>query len=222
MTISEINHRLAKEYGNRQWHGHQDPLSTLVATTLSQNTSDVNSGRAFASLTDAFGSWEAVAAGDVEDIAQAIRCGGLSQIKAARIKSILQKILKEHGSLDLSFLGNLPIPEAKAWLRKLPGIGPKTTGCVLLFSLGKPVLPVDTHVYRVAKRLGLIENKVSIEQAHEILERMVPQADIYEFHLNLIEHGRWVCKSQRPRCAECVLKEGCPSAMAWKERSSRI
>lgn len=211
MDITEVNHLLAQRYGRREWHPHRDPLSVLIGTILSQNTSDVNSKRAFASLTNTFKSWEAIAVAEPEKIEQAIRCGGLSRIKAVRIKAILQMILKMRGSLDLTFLAGLPLPEAKAWLRSLPGVGPKTAGCVLLFSLGRPVLPVDTHVYRIAKRLKLIGDKVSVEEAHEILERMLPPEDIYQFHLNMIEHGRQVCRARHPRCAECVLNKGCPS-----------
>lgn len=147
------------------------------------------------------------------EIAAVIRSSGLSRIKAASIKEILRLIREERGSLDLTFLDRQPISETKAWLRKLPGVGPKTAGCVLLFSFGKPVLPVDTHVYRVARRLGLIANSLSMEQAHELLEAMVLPDDIYLFHMNLVEHGRRVCRSQRPRCAECVLREGCPRFM---------
>ena len=213
MNASEVNHPLARQYGNRHWNCRDDPLSELIATILSQNTSDVNSSRAFASLVNTFGRWKAVAEADVGEIERAIRSGGLSQIKAARIKDILQMILAEHGSLDLNFLESLPVEEAKSWLRRLPGVGPKTAGCVLLFSLGKPVLPVDTHVYRVAGRLGLIANGVSAEQAHELLGGMILPEDVYQFHINMVEHGRRICKSQRPKCAECVLRELCPSGL---------
>ena len=212
MNINEVIHLLAQEYGVPHWHRHGEPISELIATILSQNTSDVNTGRAFSSLLASFDSWEAVAEGDVENIAQAIRCGGLSQVKAARIKLILETILAERGCLELSFLGELPLPQAKAWLRQLPGVGPKTAGCVLLFSLGKPALPVDTHLYRVAKRLGLIDSRVSVEQAHELLERMVPPDAIYQFHLNMIEHGRRVCKARNPGCDRCIFRGDCPSS----------
>jgi endonuclease-3 len=212
MNINEVINLLAQEYGVPQWHRHQEPVSELILTILSQNTSDVNTGRAFPSLLASFGSWEAVAEADVEHIAQAIKCGGLSRVKAARIKLILQMILAERGSLDLSFLGELSLSEARAWLRRLPGVGPKTAGCVLLFSLGKPALPVDTHVYRVARRLGLIDSRVSVEQAHELLEHMVPSDAIYQFHLNMIEHGRRVCKARNPRCYQCIFREDCPSS----------
>ena len=222
MTINRIIDLLAKEYGARQWHRHRDPISELVLTILSQNTSDTNTGRAFSSLFALFGSWEAVAEGKIEDIAQAIKCGGLSRVKAARIKHILQMILKENGGLDLAFLGELSVSQAKAWLERLPGVGPKTASCVLLFSLGQPALPVDTHLYRVAKRVGVLDSRVSVERAHQILEGLVPAEKIYEFHLNMIEHGRRVCKARNPRCHECVLREGCPSGEEqWTEKGSR-
>lgn len=208
---------MASAYGDRPWQPHHDPLSELVATILSQNTSDVNSHRAYDLLLGAFGDWETVAAADVADIERAIRSGGLSRVKATRIKDILQKILEERGSLNLAFLDQLPIDEAKVWLRKLPGVGPKTVGCVLLFSLGKPVLPVDTHVYRVSRRLGLIPVKISVEQAHQVLEAMVPPADVYQFHMNMVQHGRQVCKSQRPKCSICVLRGVC----AWNGSDSK-
>ena len=148
---------------------------------------------------------------DVGDIAQAIKPGGLAQVKAPRIKRILEEISAERGSFDLDFLGGLPMDEARAWLRGLPGVGPKTAACVLLFSLGKPAFPVDTHVYRIAKRLGLIDSRASAEKAHEILGAIVPGGHIYQFHIHLIEHGRRVCKAQQPRCHGCVLLPGCPT-----------
>jgi len=167
---------------------------------------------------DNFSDWEAVAAASVDEVAQSIRSGGLAEIKAGRIKLALQEITNKRGCLDLNFLDELPLSEAKSWLRELPGVGPKTAGCVLLFSLGKPALPVDTHVFRVAKRLGLIGSRVSAEKAHDLLENMVPSEDIYQFHLLMIEHGRRICKAQRPRCSLCILKELCPS---FKEDSKK-
>ncbi len=212
MEITQINQLLSGQYGNRLWHRHHDPLSELIAVILSQNTSDANSGRAFDSLISTFGNWEKIAGANTAEIERAIRSGGLSHIKAARIKDILQKILAERGSLDLSFLDTMSIEEARLWLSKLPGVGPKTVGCVLLFSLGKPVFPVDTHVFRVSKRLGLIANGVSASKAHEIMGKIVPPEDVYQLHMNMVEHGRRVCRAQRPKCPECVLKKICPSA----------
>jgi len=217
LKISEIIELLQKEYGSINWRSRTDPLSELIMTILSQNTSDHNSRRAFDSLLKRFGSWEAVAEGSVEDITEAIRLGGLAQVKAPRIKKILQQIQAQRGSLDLRFLKKMPVAEAKTWLRSLPGVGPKTAACVLLFSLGRPVLPVDTHIHRVAKRVGLIDSRVSAEKAHEILGSMVPAEDVYQFHIHMIEHGRRVCKAQRPRCHECILVKVCPTGQALLE-----
>ena len=211
MTIDEIIHLMGQEYGMPQWRSRTDPISELVGAILSQNTSDVNSRRAFESLVSTFGAWEKVAEASIDEIAGAIECGGLSRIKAPRIKAILEGIMEERGSLDLGFLGELPLPEAKAWLQALPGVGPKTAGCVLLFSLGRSVLPVDTHIYRVSRRLGLIDSRVSSEQAHQLLEDIVPSQAFYQFHLNTLAHGRSVCRAQHPRCHDCVLKQSCPA-----------
>ena len=210
MRIEEVLRLLQAEYGQREWTPDRDPISTLIATVLSQNTSDANSNRAFKSLRSAFDTWDAVADAGTHEIAGAIRLGGLAEVKAKRIRLILEKIRVERGALDLSFLEAMPLDEARAWLRQLPGVGPKTAGCVLLFSLGMPALPVDTHVLRVARRLGLIGPGVNAERAHELLEAMVPPAQVYSFHLDMIEHGRRVCKAQRPRCHLCVLQEPCP------------
>jgi len=217
LNITEIIQLLAEEYGSITWRSRTDPLSELILTILSQNTSDHNSRRAFDSLLSRFGSWEAVAQGSVEDVAEAIKLGGLAQVKAPRIKLILQQIQAQRGSLDLKFLKKMPVAEAKEWLRSLPGVGPKTAACVLLFSLGKPVLPVDTHINRVAKRLGLIDSRVSAEKAHEILGDKVPPKYVYQFHIHMIEHGRRVCKAQRPRCRECVLLKVCPTGQMLLE-----
>jgi len=217
LKISEIIGLLQKEYGSITWRSRTDPLSELIMTILSQNTSDHNSRRAFDSLLSRFGSWEAVAESSVEDIAEAIKLGGLAQVKAPRIKKILEQIQAQRGSLDLGFLKKMPVAKAKAWLRSLPGVGPKTAACVLLFSLKKPVLPVDTHIHRVAQRLGLIDSRVSAEKAHDILGGMVPAQDVYRFHILIIEHGRRVCKAQRPRCRECVLLKGCSTGQALLE-----
>ena len=177
LSVAEVTKLLAGEYGNPAWSRRSDPLSELVMTILSQNTSDHNSRLAFSSLIDTFGDWQGVAAGSVESIAGAIQTGGLAQVKAPRIKRILEQIRSERGSLDLAFLGELPVAEAMSWLQSLPGVGPKTAACVLLFSLGEPVLPVDTHVHRVAMRLGLIDEKTTAEKAHEILGDVIPEEE---------------------------------------------
>jgi endonuclease-3 len=213
MVVKEVIELLEREYGLWKWQPGSKPIDVLIGTVLSQNTSDVNSKRAFNSLLSSFGSWEDVVAAPVEEIAQAIKLGGLSRIKAVRIKQILEQIEKEQGCISLDFLDSMNMSEAKDYLMNLPGVGPKTASCVLLFGLGKPCLPVDTHVFRVAKRLGLIDYKVSIEEAHNLLQGQIPPAKVYQFHLHLIEHGRRVCQARQPRCSECVLEAGCPSSL---------
>lgn len=202
---------LAEEYGPVQWEPRYEPAEELVYTILSQHTSDLNSGRAFSRLMDRFGSLTGVAAASEEEVRDAIWTGGLAKIKAPRIKEILCKIYREVGSYDLSFLGEMPLGEAKEWLKCLPGIGPKSAAVVLCFSLGMPAMPVDTHIYRVAKRLGLIGKKVTVEKAHDVLEGLVSPGDIFPFHVYLINHGRKICKALQPLCDQCVLKETCPS-----------
>jgi endonuclease-3 len=209
MTIDEIVNLLKKQHGPPAQRPKRDPLSELIAALLSQNTSDANSERAFADLVTTFGTWERVMRADASDIAEAIAAGGLSNVKAPRIKAILEQIQSERGALDLMFLNDMPLEEARGWLKVLPGVGPKTAACVLLFSLGRPALPVDTHVYRVSRRLGLIKSNVSPDEAHRILQKKVPVDKIYEFHMNMVRHGRRVCRAQRPLCDECLLREGC-------------
>ncbi len=206
-----VHNRLLAYYGDPPPRTLQDPLSELIQTVLSQNTADINSDRAYASLVQRFGGdWEAVRAAPVNEIADAIRHGGLAEIKGARIKSILNRIVETVGELDLTFLRELPLEEGRAFLRSLGGVGPKTAACVLLFSCGRPALPVDTHVHRVSQRLGLVLQKATAEQAHALLEAMVPDGLVYSFHMLLIGHGRQICKAQRPRCFECPLADICP------------
>ena len=222
MTIDEIVSLLAQKYGSRSWRPRRDPVSELIFTILSQNTSDANSKRAFDRLLNRFKSWETVADAAVEEIAESIWVGGLARVKAPRIKNILKAIREKRGYLELDFLRDMPLAEAKAWLRELPGVGPKTAACVLLFSLGRPALPVDTHVYRVARRLGLIDSKTSVEEAHDLLEAKLLPAQIYEFHVYIVEHGRRTCTAQRPRCPQCVLRESCPSSVIYMPLWERV
>ena len=211
VLANDVIEILGREYGPFEWSPRYDPASELVYTILSQHTSDVNSGRAFGNLMNTFGSLDAIAGADVEDIETAIRTAGLFRIKAPRIKAVLNQVLDEVGSFDLSFLREMPLDEAKVWLRRLDGIGPKTAAIILCFSIGMPAMPVDTHIFRVAKRLGLIGDKVTADQAHDLLEPQVAPDEVFSFHLYLINHGRRVCKARRPRCDECVLAWGCPS-----------
>jgi len=213
VAIEEVIELLEQEYGPRKWQPDRDPIDVLIGTILSQNTSDANSGRAFASLKTSFNSWEAVASAPAEHIAQVIKSGGLSQTKAVRIKQVLEQIEKEQGRISLDSLKSMNMAEAEDYLMRLPGVGHKTASCVLLFSLGKPSLPVDTHVFRVAKRLRLIDSRVSIERAHSLLQEQIPPSKVYQFHVHMIEHGRRICHAQQPRCDRCILRSACPSSL---------
>ena len=211
VRVNDVLNILAQRYGPFHWKPRYSPAMELVYTILSQHTSDINSERAFKNLLQNMCTLENVAQGDVRDIAEAINMGGLSQIKAPRIKQVLQQIIQERGSLDLEFLKYMPLDKAKTWLKRLPGIGPKSAAVILCFALQMPAMPVDTHIFRVSKRLGLIDPKTTAEQAHDILESMVKPKDVFNFHMYLINHGRNICKSLRPQCQRCVLAWGCPS-----------
>lgn len=210
--IHEIVQRLQRAHGSAPWRPHGDPTAELVLTILSQNTSDANSGRAFLRLLARFRDWREVMEAPLPALVDAIQPGGLGPTKAPRIQAALREVYARTGGFDLSFLKNLPLEEARAWLRSLPGVGPKTAACVLLFSLGLPALPVDTHVHRVATRLGLVPQTTSAERAHEALERLVAPEDVYDFHVALIKHGRRTCTARRPGCDGCPLRDLCPSA----------
>jgi endonuclease-3 len=202
---------LGKEYGPCVWEPRYDAASELVYTILSQHTSDLNSERAFENLMRTFGTLDAVADAPVAAIEDAIRMGGLAKVKAPRIKQVLNEVRDEVGNFDLSFLAEMPLSEAKEWLKKFDGIGPKTAAIILCFALGMPAMPVDTHIYRVSQRLGLIGPKVNADKAHDLLEPMVAPEDVFPFHMYLIQHGRRVCKAQRPLCEQCVMAWGCPT-----------
>ena len=218
LSSQQILRRLLKDYGPITWRPRYDPVSELVFTILSQHTSDINSERAFERLWDHFGSWEAVAEANVEDVAEPIRIGGLAQVKAPRIKLVLNRITEIHGFLNLDFLSKLSLQEAKTWLLALPGVGPKTAAVVLCFALGMPAMAVDTHVYRVSKRLGLIHSKINADEAHDILESMVEPKDVFSFHVCLITHGRKICKAIKPLCGRCTLLKGCPTGMSLEAK----
>ena len=207
--INSISLLLEKAYGKRKWKVHADPLSELIATILSQNTSDQNSHRAYAGLKSRFRSWEQMRRANVRTIAAAIRSGGLADIKAGRIKSILNQIHNDNHNLDLTFLKRWRTEKIREYLGNFKGVGEKTIACVLLFSLRRPAMPVDTHVWRVSRRIGLVPVKADPKRTETILEGLVPGKMIYQFHINLIAHGRNVCKATNPRCQECVLLENC-------------
>jgi len=207
--IKRLSDLLEKEYGKKVWKLHGDTLSVLIGTILSQNTSDHNSHKAFANLRYEFKNWDEVRKANVKKIADTIRSGGLAEIKALRIKNILNQIYEENRNLNLSFLKRWRTDKIKSWLRKFKGVGDKTIACVLLFSLKRPSMPVDTHVLRVSKRLGLVPQNLNAAKAEALLEKRTPENLIYQFHLNLIAHGRMVCKAANPNCQDCVLIGNC-------------
>lgn len=203
-----VHELLLSAYGDHTWHP-SDPVATLVSTILSQNTNDVNRDQAFGRLRERFSTWEAVRDAPLEELIDATRPAGLAPTKAPRIQEVLRRITEERGEVSLDFLGDLPPPEARRWLLSMRGVGPKTAAIVLLFALGKPAFPVDTHVHRVTRRLGLIPPKTTRETAHELLEGILPAEVYYTFHLNLIAHGRAICHARTPACARCTLQDCC-------------
>lgn len=206
--IPRIHSSLKAEYGDHHWHPY-DPVATLVSTILSQNTNDVNRDRAFERLREQFSTWEAVRDAPRKELTDAIRPAGLAPTKAPRIQEALHRITEQRGEIELGFLNEMALEEARAWLLGIPGVGPKTAAIVLLFALGRPAFPVDTHVHRVTRRLGLIPAKTNREKAHKLLEDLIPPEIYYPFHLNLIEHGRAVCHARNPRCDQCILQAQC-------------
>ncbi|MCX6069271.1 MAG: endonuclease III [Chloroflexi bacterium] len=212
-----VHRRLLEAYGEPRWRHPLPPVDELVSTILSQNTNDVNRDRAFAALRKAFPTWEAVRDAPADAVVQAIRPAGLANQKGPRIQAVLQAITKERGSLDLRFLRRMPPEQAMAWLMRFKGVGRKTASIVLLFSLGMPAFPVDTHIYRLSGRLGLRPERCSLEQAHDLLARSFPPETYYAAHLNLIRHGREVCHPRKPACTECTLRRLCPYTRHTRE-----
>lgn len=209
--VPAICRRLNREYGPVRLSGRLPPLDELIATILSQNTTDSNSDAAFRELRRRFPDWDAVRRAPTRKIVAAIRCGGLAAQKATFIKAALERIVAERGELSLEFLKHMTVPAAMAYLRSFSGVGPKTAACVLLFACDMPVLPVDTHVHRVSRRLELIGPRDSAEKSHELLALAVPARRVLEFHLQVIRHGRQVCVARNPRCKECILLDLCPA-----------
>ena len=200
---------LSEVYGQPVWRSHGPPLDELVSTILSQATADVNTERAYAELTARFPDWAAVMDAPPADVSAAIHSAGLSNLKGPRIQNALRHILRERGELSLDFLADLPLDEALAWLTAIDGVGPKTAAIVMLFSLGRPAFPVDTHVYRVAGRLGLIPLRASAVKAHDLLAALGPPETYYPMHINLIRHGREICRARLPYCHLCPLQDLC-------------
>jgi len=201
---------LERAYGPRLWDGRRDPVDTLIGTILSQNTTGANSSAGFRRLKERFRTWDEAADARVSTIKRCIRVSGLSRTKAPRIRKILRQIRARYGSIDLGFLAEADPEEAYETLVQFDGVGPKTALCVLLFALGMSVFPVDTHIFRVTRRLGVLPDGVMRERAHELLTPQIAPNDRYALHVLLIAHGRNICRARNPRCAECTLLSLCP------------
>jgi len=206
--VARIRERLAELYGVPAMEPHGDPLAELVLTVLSQSTNDRNRDVAFLRLRERFPTWEAVRDAPLEEVEEAIRPGGISKVKSARIQAILRAI---GDPLDLQWMREAPVQESQEYLCALPGVGRKTAACVLLFSYGLRDVPVDTHVSRVATRLGLLRPKAPFEELHDAMLELTPQGAELELHVNLLRHGRRTCHAQRPACGTCALRRMCPS-----------
>jgi len=215
--ILAVHQKLLDFYGNPTWRNPLPAIDELVSTILSQNTNDTNRDRAFTALRHAFPTWEQVRDGDIGDVIAAIRPAGLANQKGPRIQQVLREITAQRGALNLNFLADLTPAEGRDWLLQFKGVGPKTAAIVLLFSLGKPAFPVDTHIYRVSGRIGLRPDGMSVEQAHEFLEGLLPPDTYYAAHLNLIRLGREICSARKPDCPSCPLQAWCDYAQQPRE-----
>jgi endonuclease-3 len=204
-----VHAALLKAFGSPTWRTPLPAIDELISTILSQNTNDINRDRAFTALRARFPSWESVRDGRTQDVIDAIRVSGLANQKGPRIQNVLKEITAERGNLDISFLKDLPLEEARAWLTKFHGVGPKTAAIVLQFALDRPAFPVDTHIYRVTGRIGLRPVKMNVQQAHVHLESLLPPEAYYPAHLNLIRLGREVCHPRKPDCPHCPVLKLC-------------
>jgi endonuclease-3 len=205
----KVHEKLLAYYGDPVWRNPLPAIGELVSTILSQNTNDVNRDRAFDALRAKFPTWEEVRDAKTDQVIEAIRVSGLANQKGPRIQQVLKAITEERGSLDLSFLKERSVNEARNWLTKFNGVGPKTAAIVLCFSLDMPAFPVDTHVYRVTGRIGLRPERMTVEQAHAHLESIFPPETYYAAHLNIIRLGREICTARKAMCEKCPLVKLC-------------
>jgi len=211
---------LERRYGRPGPTRRLDPLSELVKTVLSQHTSDTNRDRAFRDLRARFRDWDEVADAPRASVERAIRKGGLARTKSAVLRDLLRRVREEHGSMRLDHLARLPMEEGRRWLLGLRGVGAKTAACVLLFACGHPAFPVDTHVHRVTRRLGWIPGKTSADEAHRLLEPLIPAPRRLAAHVNFITLGREICRPRRPDCPSCPLRTHCRFARSGRRRGS--
>ena len=208
--ITKIRQRLIEAFGMPEWRDPLPPVDELVSTILSQNTNDNNRDVAFNQLKETFSDWEAVVSADPEQVVEAIRPAGLANQKGPRIQKALKEIKSHNGdSIDLEFLRDMKVEEARDWLLNIKGVGPKTAAIVMLFSMGIPAFPVDTHIYRVTGRIGIRPENISVEKTHNYLEERIPEEDYYDLHLNLIRLGREICGARKWYCYHCPVEDLC-------------
>ncbi|MFB6244822.1 MAG: endonuclease III [Candidatus Nanohaloarchaea archaeon] len=207
--LREIMDLLRENYGVPEPAGRKDPVDSVITTILSQNTNDSNRDKAKKRLDERFNSYDEIVNAETEEVADSVRVAGLGPTKAERIQTFLSRIREEQGEFTLEQVSEMERDEAKEYLQSFPGIGPKTAAVTLCFAFGMPVMPVDTHVHRLARRLKLIPDDTTRDRAHDILEREVPDDRIYEFHINLIKHGREVCTARNPSCQDSFLADYC-------------
>jgi len=219
--VRDVFGRLSDKYGAPKWRRSGPAIDTLIHTILSQNTNDRNSGEGFRRLKAAFPDWASVEKARWRKVAAAIRVSGLANIKSRRIQKALRGIREERGNYSIEFLKRLPPHEARDYLLAIPGVGPKTAACVLVFSFGVPVFPVDTHIHRVTGRLGLVPERTGAAEAHDRLQKLVPPEWVYPLHMLLIRHGRDTCAARKPKCEECVLRCICPYGKSGVQRRQR-
>ena len=196
-------------YGDLEWRLSQSPMDELVSCILSQNTNDNNRDRAFEALQARYKTWQAIVEADTDELIDTSRPAGLANQNGPRIQRVLARIHEERGAYDIEFLRDMPQDEAIAWLTSLDGVGPKTAAIVLCFGFGLPAFPVDTHVHRLSKRIGFIEETVNADKAHTRMEAIVPPEDRYAFHIYLIRHGREICQARKPACERCPITAHC-------------
>ena len=207
--IRKCEAALAEAYGRPVWDGPGDPVDMLVETLLSHNVNDVNRDRAYRRLRERFANWDDVADADLSEVAEAVRPAGFPAIKGARIQTALRTIRDHFGSISLQTMQDWPNGQAKEYLRAFPGVGPKTAACVLCFAMGRPVMPVDTHVGRITRRLGLVPERATAEEAHDIMDSITPPELVYPFHVEMIRHGRALCRPTKPGCDRCPITNEC-------------
>ncbi len=200
---------LEATYGALDWRRDISPMDELVSCILSQSTTDTNRDRGFAALKNRYPTWEAVHHAPEQEVIKTIWTAGLANQKGPRIQKALADIYAERGAYNIDFLADMPVDEAKAWLQQLDGVGPKTAAIVLCFAFNKPAFPVDTHVHRVSGRIGFIPDKINADKAHDVMEAIVPPDDYYAFHIQVIQHGREICRARNPLCAACPINTHC-------------